>query len=110
MARIAKIAGAALVAIGVALLLGFSIFVLRDERFQKAGLLKDRNPGNVLYESQYFAAATIHLFLLSGATAGGLLALNGATLFLVGRLMTQQEASAQSQTMSVAAGEREMRA
>lgn len=91
MARIAKIAGGALVAVGLAVLVGFAVFVVGDERFQKAGMLKDRNPGNVLYESQYFAAATIHLFLISGAVAGGLLALNGATFFLLGRVMGRQE-------------------
>ncbi len=111
MARMAKVAGTALVAIGLALLLGFSIFVLRDERFQKAALLKDRNAGNVFYEGEYFAALTLHVFLISGAAAGGLLALNGATLLLVGRLMTEQElAVIQSQSVTVVTSERELRA
>lgn len=87
MVRVVRMAGVALVAVGLALLVGFSVYAVRDERFQKAGLLKDRNPGNMLYESQYFAAATIHLFLVSGAVAGGLLALNGMTLFLVGSVV-----------------------
>lgn len=93
MARMAKIVGGALVAIGLAVLIGFAVFVVGDERYAKAGKLKDVNPGNVLYESQYFAAATIHLFLISGAAAGGLLALNGATFFLLGRVMARQEAT-----------------
>jgi hypothetical protein len=84
MSGMAKAVGTTLLAVGLAVLVGFSVFVWRDERFQKATLLKERNPGNVMYEGQYFAAFTIHTFLVSGAICGVLLALNGTTLLLLG--------------------------
>jgi hypothetical protein len=91
MSGIAKAVGTALVAAGLAALIGFSVFVMRDERFEKAALFKERNPGNVMYESQYFAAFTIHTFLVSGAICGALLALNGTTLLLLGVVAGRQE-------------------
>ena len=109
MARLTKLAGVALVAVGLALLVGFSVAVARDERFQKAGLYKERNPGNVLYESQYFAAATIHLFLISGAVGGGLVMLNGVTLVLLGTVMTRQAQGVAIAREQLTAVEQEMR-
>lgn len=91
MARISKALGATLVAIGLATLVGFSVFAARDERYSKAVLLKERNPGNMLYESQYFVAATVRMFLLAGAVAGGLLTVNGVTLLLIGSVAARQE-------------------
>lgn len=84
MARMAKAAGMTFLAVGLAALLVFVVFTLRDERYAKAVLLKDRNPGNSMYELQYFVAATTRIFLVGGAVAGALLALNGVTLMLVG--------------------------
>ena len=91
MARTAKTVGMILLAVGLAALIGFSAYVVRDEQFSKAALLKERNPGNVLYESQYFVAATIRVFLIAGAVGGALLALNGATLLLVGSVAARQD-------------------
>jgi hypothetical protein len=91
MSGIAKAIGTTLLAAGLAALVGFSVFVWRDERFHKSALLKERNPGNVMYESQYFAAFTIHTFLVSGALCGALLALNGTTLLLLGVVAGRQE-------------------
>lgn len=82
MARLSKAVGVVLLAVGLAVMVGFTAFVLRDERFQKAAMYKERNPGNVMYEGQYFAAFTVHVFLIGGAVCGGLIALNGATLWL----------------------------
>jgi hypothetical protein len=94
MAKISKALGATLVAIGLATLIGFASFAVRDERYSKAVLLKERNPGNMLYESQYFVAATIRMFLVAGAVAGGLLAVNGVTLLLIGRVAARREGGA----------------
>jgi hypothetical protein len=91
MSGITKAVGTTLLAVGLAALIGFAVFVWRDERFQKSTLLKERNPGNVMYESQYFAAFTIHTFLVSGAVCGALLALNGTTLLLLGIVAGRQE-------------------
>ena len=91
MARLSKTVGVVLFAIGLALMAGFAAFVLRDERFQKAAMYKERNPGNVMYEGQYFAAFTVHVFLIGGAVCGGLVALNGATLWLAGSAVARLE-------------------
>jgi hypothetical protein len=91
MAGVAKAAGTILLAVGLAALVGFSVFVWRDERFHKASMFKERNPGNVMFETQYFAAFTIHTFLVSGAICGALLALNGTTLLLLGIVAAHQE-------------------
>jgi hypothetical protein len=91
MSRIAKAAGTTLLAVGLAVLVGFSLATWRDERFRKAALQKERNPGNVMYEGQYFAAFTIRTFLVSGAICGALLALNGSTLLLLGVVAGRQE-------------------
>ncbi len=93
MSRFSKILGMVLLGAGLAAVVGFSTFALRDERFDKAALLRDRNPGNVMYEGQYFAAFTLHVFLIAGAVCGALLAINGTTLLLVGRLAARQVAS-----------------
>jgi hypothetical protein len=84
MATVCKTLGGLLLAVGLAGLVAFASFVLRDEKFGKARLMRERNPGNVMYESEYFVAATVRGFLIGGAVAGGLLALNGTTLLLVG--------------------------
>jgi hypothetical protein len=91
MPGIAKAVGTTLLAAGLAVLIGFTVFVWNDERFHKASMLKERNPGNVMYETQYFAAFTIHTFLVSGAVCGALLALNGTTLLLLGIVAGRQD-------------------
>jgi hypothetical protein len=84
--------GMVLAAIGVAVLIGFGVVAVRDSGdFHKAQLLRERNPGNAMYDLQFFVATSQLAFLTSGAVAGGLLALNGLTLMLVGRLANQQE-------------------
>ena len=91
MAKVSKTLGAALVAVAIALVIGFGYFAISNEEFRKATLLKERNPGHAAYEIQYFAAATIRFFLIGGAVAGVLLGLNGVTLLLLGRVAAQRE-------------------
>jgi hypothetical protein len=81
-----------LAAIGVAVLIGFgAVAVEGSGDFSKAKLLRQRNPGNAMYDLQFFVATSQLAFLTSGAVAGGLLALNGLTLMLVGRLARERE-------------------
>ena len=93
MAKTAKLLGVTLLAVGLAVLIAFTAFVVRDERFSKATLLKERNPGNLMYESQYFVAATIHFFLIAGAVGGAFLAIDGVTFLFIGNLADRQERS-----------------
>jgi hypothetical protein len=90
MAKVSTTLGAALVAIAIALVIGFGYFAISNEEFRKAALLKERNPGHAAYEIQYFAAATIRFFLIGGAVVGVLLGLNGVTLMLLGRVAAAQ--------------------
>lgn len=91
MAKLSKGLGAALLAVAIALVIGFSYFAISNEDFRKAALLKERNPGHAAYEIQYFVAATIRVFFIGGAVAGVLLGLNGVTLLLLGRVAARQE-------------------
>jgi hypothetical protein len=91
MAKVSKTLGATLLAIAIALVLGFGYFAISNAEYRKAALLKERNPGNAPYEIQYFAAATIRFFLIGGAVVGVLLGLNGVTLMLLGRVAAQHE-------------------
>lgn len=92
MLRRAGTIGVVIAAIGVAVLIGFGAVAIEGSGdFSKARLLRERNPGNAMYDLQFFVATSQLAFLTSGAVAGGLLALNGLTLMLVGRLARQRE-------------------
>jgi hypothetical protein len=91
--RLCKVLGAIFAALGLVLLITFAVFAVRDEHFHKASMLKERNPGNVMYESEFFAAFTIHVFLVGGAIVGVLLALNGATMLVLGVTAGRTEAA-----------------
>ena len=99
MAKVLKTTGGLLLAAGFAAILAFSVYVTRDEAYAKAQLRMSRNPGTVLYGSEYFVALTKRAFLVCGAVGGGLLALNGGTLLLlgawVGRVDALQPSSSQ---------------
>jgi len=87
----AKIAGTLLVALGLAALIGFGWQAYTDEDYAKAALLLERNPGNVLYEAKFGEVRIKRAFLLLFAGGGGLVALNGVTLFLVGVVGAKQQ-------------------
>jgi hypothetical protein len=92
MLRRARTIGIVVAAIGVAVLLGFgAVAVEGGADFRKAQLVRQRNPGNAMYDLQFFVATSQLAFLVGGAVAGGLLALNGLTLVLVGRLAQRRE-------------------
>lgn len=92
MLRRARTIGIFLAAIGVAVLLGFGTVALQSGGdFRKAQAVRQRNPGNAMYDLQFFVATSQLAFLVGGAAAGGLLALNGLTLMLVGHLAQERE-------------------
>ena len=84
MAKILKATGGVLLAAGLAAMLAIAVYIARDETYAKSRLRMSRNPGNVMYESEYFVALTMRAFLVGGAVGGGLLALNGGTVLLLG--------------------------
>lgn len=92
MLRRAGTIGMVIAAIGLAVLIGFGAVAIEDSgTFSRAKLLRERNPGNAMYDLQFFVATSQLAFLTGGAVAGGLLALNGLTLMLVGRLARGRE-------------------
>lgn len=54
--------------------------VIHDEEFQRAALRKERNAGNILFESEYRVAAAGHVFLIYSAASCFLIALIGGSL------------------------------
>ena len=65
----------------------FTLMVADDEDYSRAALLKDRNAGNLLFESEYRVAAAGHVFLIYSAVGAFLTALiGGSTLRGLGTL------------------------
>jgi hypothetical protein len=91
MARISKLVGAALLLAGLAVALYFAVTTARDEGYQKAVMLMERNKGNSMYELQYFVAEVRRAISIGVAVCGGLLALNGATFLLLGSVASRLE-------------------
>jgi hypothetical protein len=90
--RYARPIGMAIAGVGLAVLIGFgSVTVLTAGDFHKAQMVRERNPGNAMYDLQFFIASTRLAFLISGAVGGGLLALNGATLFALGTAVRRHQ-------------------
>lgn len=58
----------------------FASLVARDERFRSAALMRERNAGNVLFESEYRVAQAAHVFLIYSAAGCFLIALIGGSL------------------------------
>jgi hypothetical protein len=94
MARISKLIGAVLLVAGVAVAGYFAVTTARDEGYQKAVMLMERNKGNSMYELQYFVAEVRRAIAIGVAVCGGLLALNGATFLLLGSVASRQERTA----------------
>jgi hypothetical protein len=73
MLRRARTIGIVIAAIGVAVLIGFGSVAIQDSGdFSKAKLLRERNPGNAMYDLQFFVATSQVAFLVSGAGGGRL--------------------------------------
>jgi hypothetical protein len=58
----------------------FTSMVVNDDAFQKALLMKERNAGNILFESEYRVAEAGHVFLIYSAIGSFLTALIGGSL------------------------------
>jgi hypothetical protein len=81
--------------IGLAVLVGFtSVGVGSIGEFNKAKLVRERNPGNAMYDLQFFIATVRMAFIVSGAVGGALLALNGATWIALGTVARRLESGA----------------
>jgi hypothetical protein len=75
----------------------FVRLVIHDEEFQRAALLKERNAGNVLFESEYRVAEAGHVFLIYSAVSCFLIALiGGSLLWGVGVLHSKVDESSPS--------------
>jgi len=84
MARTCKLVGSALSLLGVVIVLWFVLTIARDDTYRAAALAASRNPGNVMYETEFGVARVRRAFRVVGAVAGVLLAINGATLLGLG--------------------------
>lgn len=58
----------------------FVTLVQNDEAFARAAMMRERNAGNILFESEYRVAEASHVFLLYSATSSFLIALIGGSL------------------------------
>jgi len=80
----------------------FTALVVRDEDFQRAALMRQRNSGNVLFESEYRVAEAAHVFLIYSAIGCFLTALiGGSLLWGLGTLHTKSDGSRAAGTPSV---------
>jgi len=88
MLRRTRVLGIVIAGVGLAVLLAFGGFAAQHFAgdFSRARLIHERNPGNAMYDAQFFVAVSGLALLVGGAIAGGLLALNGMTLILLGRV------------------------
>ena len=58
----------------------FVRLLIHDEEFQRAALMRERNAGNILFESEYRVAEAGHIFLIYSAVSCFLIALIGGSL------------------------------
>jgi len=72
----------------------FASLVMHDEQFQRAAVMRERNAGNVLFESEYRVAEAAHVFLIYSAIGSFLTALiGGSLLWGVGVLHSKLDAA-----------------
>jgi len=82
--------------LGIALTLTLATVMLRDQGYAHAALAYERNHGNVMYEAEFRGAQVRRAFELVGAAIGVLLALNGATLWVLGSVAARGAGQTQS--------------
>jgi hypothetical protein len=59
---------------------GFAMRVLSDAEFAQASLMRERNAGNLLFESEYRIAQAAHVFLIYSTLGSLLIAVVGGSL------------------------------
>ena len=95
----AYLKSAAVLVVVMAVLSGsrFVWLAVHDEEFQRAAFLKERNAGNVFFESEYRVAKAGHIFLVYSAASCFLIALiGGSLLWGVGALHSKIDGSTSS--------------
>jgi len=84
--------GTVILAICLAVLGSFAYYAVAGlGDFRKAQMVHERNPGNAMYDLQYFVAASQLVFVIGGAAGGALLALNGLTWIALGGVAPRLE-------------------
>jgi hypothetical protein len=58
----------------------FITLVRNDEAFSRAAMMRERNAGNILFESEYRVAEAAHIFLIYSAISSFLIAVIGGSL------------------------------
>ena len=58
----------------------FVTLVQNDEAYVRAALMRERNAGNILFESEFRVAEAAHVFLLYSAIGSFLIAIVGGSL------------------------------
>jgi len=80
---------------GVLVGVRFVTLVRNDEAFARAAMMRERNAGNILFESEYRVAEASHVFLVYSATSSFLIALiGGSLLFGLGALHSKIDRAA----------------
>ena len=80
MAGYLKAVGAIVALLGILTGVRFVTLVRNDETFARAALMKERNAGNILFESEYRVAEAAHVFLIYSALSSFLIAIIGGSL------------------------------
>jgi len=92
MHRRARLIGTVVTAVGVAVLVTFGYYAFATfADFRKAQMFRERNPGNAMYDLQYFVATSGLVFTVGGAVFGAVLTLNGLTWIALGGVARQLE-------------------
>lgn len=87
MERTARTLGIILAGAGLAVLVSFAVAATQNaDTFHAALAARREHAANALVDLRFLVASSQFAVLVGGAFAGGLLALNGYTLILIGRL------------------------
>jgi len=80
MARYLKTMAVLTALFGIAIGFGFASLVRGDQEYALRRGARERNPGNILFETEFRVAEARHVFLVYSATAGFLVAMVGGSL------------------------------
>ncbi|MGH7821902.1 MAG: hypothetical protein ACREQ9_19235 [Candidatus Binatia bacterium] len=92
MAVYLKSLGGVVALLGVLMGLGFVNLAAGDEEYRRAALMRERNPGNVLFESEFRVAEAKRVFLFYSSVGCFLTAvIGGSLLWGVGALHSKTD-------------------